>query len=240
MKRIIKGNEPASFIQFKQENERAGIRVYYNTHLGQRETEAIKNSLLVEQGYICAYTLKKINLESCHIEHLKPEGLCRKQMAEGIETVSDLDYSNMVACYPKESTKGISDENYFGAIKKGNTWINDGKDYILPLHSNCEDHFKYDKSGGVLGITHKGKTTVSLLALDHKLLVDERKNSIDAFIYIKNKAISKAKAIQALESIDKNENGRFREFCIPIKHALIEHLAFLEKLERKLKFARKK
>lgn len=77
MKRIIKGQEPASFIKFKQENEKAGVNLRYDTHLGAEQRVPIKKALLREQGFICAYTLKRISLDSCHIEHLKPEELCR-------------------------------------------------------------------------------------------------------------------------------------------------------------------
>lgn len=239
MKRIIKGDEPASFIQFKQKNEKAGIKVRYDNGLGKDERGPIKNALLTEQGYICAYTLKRISLETCHIEHLKPEQLCRDHMEKGIEAVSDLDYNNMVACFPKNGQKGISKEKYFGAIKKDDSWANDGKDYVLPLQANCESHFQYSKSGEVQGVTDKGKTTVTLLALDHNILVDERKKAIESFIGIQN-PIKKAKTLHAISEVDKISNGKFVEFCIPLKHALNEHLAYLDKIEKKLKYARKK
>lgn len=239
MKRIIKGQEPASFIQYKVENQRAGVNLRYDTHLGSEQRIAIKNALLREQGFICAYTLKRIFLESSHIEHLKPEELCRQHMEEGIETVSDLDYANMVACFPKKGPKGVSHKKYFGAIKKDKTWNNDGKDYVLPLHVNCEDHFKYDKLGGVQGLTDKGRNTVKLLALDHQILAHERKTAIQNFLG-NNNPLKKAKTLQAISEIDQIANGIYAEFCIPLKHALIDHLAFLEKIERKLKHARKK
>ncbi|WP_376777491.1 AAA family ATPase [Flavobacterium covae] len=82
-------------------------------------------------------------------------------------------------------------------------------------------------------------TINSLLALDHSTLIEERRNAIDAFIG-KSNPIKKAKTIQAIAEIDKLSNGKYVEFCIPLKHALKEHLVFLEKLEQKLKYARKK
>lgn len=240
MKRIIKGNEPASFIQFKQENERAGIRLRYDTHLGSTQRTPIKEALLKEQGYICAYTLKRISKDTCHIEHLKPEELCRMHMEEGVETVSDLDYSNMVACFPKDAPKGIDKEKYFGAIKKDDKWENDGNDYVLPLQDNCEANFKYNKLGQVQGTTDKGKRTVALLALDHPVLIEERKKAIESFIG-KPYPLKKAKTTQAISDIeDKIEKDKYIEFCIPLKHALKEHLVYLDKVEKKLKYARKK
>jgi len=239
MKRIIKGQEPASYIQFKQENDKAGIKIKYDTHLGEKERKPIKEALLKEQGNICAYTLKRISLLTCHIEHLKPEELCRRNIAAGMPSVSDLDYANMVACFPVTGPKGIATDKYFGAIKKDDNWDNDGKDYILPLLSTCENNFKYNTSGRVEGTSTKGRNTVSLLALDHIILTEERRQAIEAFIG-KDKPIRKSKTSQAILEIDKMENGNFIEFCIPLKHALIEHLAYLEKVERKLKYAKKK
>jgi len=239
MKRIIKGDEPASYIQTKLQNQKAGVKMRYDKNLGSAERTPIKNALLKEQGFICAYTLKRIDLDMCHIEHLKPEELCRKHMEEGIETVSDLDYSNMVACYPKDPPKGIPKEKYFGAIKKDDYWSNDGKDYILPIHPNCEDHFTYNKKGEVIGNTDNGNNTIKLLALDHKDLVYDRKRAIESFIGVKL-PLKKAKTIQAITEIDKLNNGKYIEYCIPIKHALNEHLTYLNKLEKKLKYAKKK
>ncbi|WJS96777.1 hypothetical protein NYQ10_10050 [Flavobacterium johnsoniae] len=239
MKRITKGDEPASFIQTKLENEKAGIQMRYDTGLGTAERKPIKKALLKEQGFICAYTLKRIGLDSCHIEHLKPEELCRNHMEEGIETVSDLDYSNMVACFPKVAPKGIPKHKYFGAIKKDDNWVNNGDDYILPLQTNCEDHFKYTKSGDVEGVTDRGNNTIELLGLRHPILIEDRKNAIDKFIG-KAAPIKKAKTTQAISEIDKISGGKYAEFCIPLKHALQEHLVYLLKLEKKLKFARKK
>ena len=239
MKRIIKGQEPVSFIQFKQENEKAGVKLRYDRNLGREQRTPIKKALLKEQGYICAYTLKRITVESCHIEHLKPEELCRKHMEQGIATVSDLDYGNMVACFPKEAPKGIQKEKYFGAIKKDDKWQNDGKDYVLPLQMNCEDNFKYYKSGEVKGTTDKGRNTVSLLALDDPILIDERKKAIDSFIG-KSSPMKKARTTQAISEVDKMISGKYIEFCIPLKHALKEHLIYLEKIERKLKYAKKR
>ncbi|MCW3108226.1 MAG: hypothetical protein JWQ09_2732 [Segetibacter sp.] len=239
MKRIIKEQEPASFIQFKQDNEKAGIQIRYDTNLGSEQRKPVKKALLKEQGYICAYTLKRISLDSCHIEHIKPEELCRQHMADGIETVSDLDYTNMVACFPKEAPKGIPKEKYFGAIKKDDNWVNNGSDYVLPLQVNCESNFSYNKNGGVEGTTDRGRNTVSLLALDHVVLVYERKTAIENFIGKAN-PIKKAKTTQAILDIDKLFGERYTEFCIPIKHALKEHLIYLEKIEKKLKYAKKK
>ncbi|MBL0047035.1 MAG: hypothetical protein IPP32_02925 [Bacteroidetes bacterium] len=239
MKRIIKGHEPASFIQFKQVNEKAGIQIRYDTHLGSEQKKPIKKALLKEQGYICAYTLKRISLDTCHIEHIKPEELCRQHREAGVETVSDLDYNNMVACFPNKALKGIPKEKYFGAIKKDDNWGNNGLDYVLPLQLNCESNFSYDKNGGVLGTTDRGKNTVSLLALDHVVLIEERKTAIENFIG-KSNPIKKAKTTQAILDIDKLLGDKYAEFCIPIKHALKEHLIYLEKIEKKLKYANKK
>jgi len=160
-------------------------------------------------------------------------------MEIGVATVSDLDYNNMVACFPKEAPRGIPKEMYFGAIKKNDNWENNGSDYVLPLQANCESNFSYDKSGGVEGTTDRGKNTVSLLALNHVVLIEERKTAIESFIG-KDNPIKKAKTTQAILEIDNLLGDKYTEFCIPIKHALKEHLTYLDKIEKKLKYAKKK
>ncbi|EDM34433.1 hypothetical protein PBAL39_19120 [Pedobacter sp. BAL39] len=239
MKRIIKGHEPASFIQFKQENEKGGVKLRYDESLGSAQRTPIKEALLKEQGYICAYTLKRIALESSHIEHLKPEELCRKQMEEEIVTVSDLDYGNMVACFPKKGLKGIPNEKYFGAIKKDAWWENEGADFISPLREDCEIHFKYNKDGSVEEVTLKGKKTIEVLSLNHDILKHERANAINEFIYKNDKPLNTLQTLHAIENICKKNKGSFVEFCIPIKHSLDNHLEYLEKVKQKRKIISK-
>lgn len=65
--------------------------------------EAVKAALLVEQGYLCAYTLQRLAVASdCHIEHVEPPNAAPDK---------SLDYANMAACWPDNGgsvTRGCS------------------------------------------------------------------------------------------------------------------------------------
>lgn len=231
MKRIIKGHEPQELLDFKKLNK--NVEVDYNS-LGARERTPIKESLLNEQGFICAYTLKRINFEGSHIEHVKPEELCRQLKRQGVDTISDLDYSNMVACFPKEFS-GSSRKKFYGAYKKDDWWENDGDNFISPLRIDCENHFKYNKDGSVGYLTDKGKKTIEVLNLNHDILKNDRERAINSFIYKDNKPLNQSQTNQAIDSICVKYNNNYREFCVAIRDALKDHLLFLDRIKKKNK-----
>jgi hypothetical protein len=57
----------------------------------------VLGALVKEQGEICAYTMKRIDTGTSHIEHIEPQTVCRQN-----EKGSDLDFGNMLACFPRE------------------------------------------------------------------------------------------------------------------------------------------
>lgn len=229
MKRIIKDHEPQELLDFKNKNR--DLEIDYNS-LGEKQRTPIKNQLLLEQGYLCAYTLKRINFETSHIEHIKPEELCRKEKKAGKETISDLDYSNFVACYPKDFS-GSSRKKFYGAFKKDDWWENEGENFISPLRVDCESHFKFKNDGTINHITDKGKNTIDVLNLNHDLLKEDRKRAIKNFIYYKNKPLNLSQTNQALESILSKNRNMHIEFCIAIKDALRDHLILLDKNKKR-------
>ena len=147
MKYIDKQQEPQSFLMWKGRNN-ADLRSRNTQNLsseakrlwkklnGTPEKEAIKISLLKEQGYICCYCQKRIeNDNSSHIEHLK---------SREIYPVNALDYDNFLASCDGgqiENTnrnKSIpSFPEYCGKHKSNNELV------ITPLQTNCDTYFEY-------------------------------------------------------------------------------------------------
>lgn len=235
MKRIIKQIEPKELIDFKLENKGTPENLDYR-NLGAKERTPIKAALLREQGYLCAYSMKRISSSNSHIEHIKPESLCRKHKEEGIDTVSDLDYSNMLACFPSDRVKARIP---YGAHEKDDWWINDGRGFISPLIANCEAHFSFDMKGVIFGKTDSGKQTIDILKLDHGTLTADRKRAIEAFIFDKHqKPITKSKAQIAIKEMTNLQGDKYPEYCICLKFALLEHVVKLEKLTQRKKFIR--
>ena len=130
-----------------------------------------------DQGGLCAYTMRRIDSNSSHVEHIKPRSRCRQDLRG-----SDLDYTNLVACFPRHDVKG---QPRYGARLKDNWWDNDGTEFVSPLQSTCEQVFRFKLNGEIEAINKRTEaiTTIDVLGLDHKSLTEDRKRVIEEFIY---------------------------------------------------------
>ena len=124
MIKINKGNEPTSW------------RVYRLTPgVAYQATEELRDALLKDQGYICAYCMRVIpvrdtgNPETSRIEHIK----CRDRYEE-----LELDYNNMVICCP-----GIIDGTEHCDKSKGNQDIS-----FNLFHPAFQDSISYSSKDG--------------------------------------------------------------------------------------------
>lgn len=197
----------------------------------------LHDALLHEQGYLCAYTMKRVGYATSHIEHIKPESVCREELRG-----SDLDYENMVACFPKE---GMETAYRYGAQKRGSWWDNDGAEFITPLNQACERCFRFDREGKIAAINRHAaaEKTIKKLGLDHDTLIEDRKLVINEFIHGPHgkDPISIPQAEAGMASMGRrNGAGEFPEFCVAICQALEDHVATLAKIAQKKKFIPKK
>ena len=198
--------------------------------LGEAVKKPLLEALIKEQGSICAYTMKRIDKETAHIEHIKPESLCRVE-AKG----SDLAYDNLVACFPRA---GMKAKYRYGAQQKDNWWADDGRLFVSPLHNFCEKRFCFKLNGGIVPANAAAKKTITVLKLDHATLCEERSLVLNEFIYGPSgqDALSAASAKRAIDQVCRpGPGGNFREFCVAIRDGLIEYSKFLEKLAKKKK-----
>ncbi|MDD2715663.1 MAG: TIGR02646 family protein [Candidatus Wallbacteria bacterium] len=229
MKYIQKKGPPGNYIAWVK-----SVRNTLNENYGclrNPEKNDLHKKLLEEQGWLCAYTMKKIDLSNSHIEHIKPECICRKE-AKG----SDLNYRNMVACFPD---KGMKSKYRYGAQAKGKWWKNGGADFVSPLDNNCEKYFRFDIEGHVIPIGRKAVVTIGVLLLNHESLAEDRMGVINDWIN-GNTKLTKSKTKHYIKTIcDRNPDGSYTEFCIAIKWALIEYAKQLEKLAKKSKYCKK-
>lgn len=204
-------------------------------------TSAHKGQLLAtmieEQGALCAYTMRRIGNDSSHVEHIKPQSACRAELSG-----SDLDYANLVACFPRDGMKGTF---RYGARKKDSWWENNGAEFVSPLQPTCERFFRFDLDGSITAMGNReaaARTTIGVLALDHESLTEDRRRVIEEFIYGPSGTdpMSSASAQRARALIcDRDGLGRFCEFCVAIRDALEGHLAALARLGRRRKAARR-
>ena len=77
---IKKRKEPASLTKYKKQKF-----AYYD---GYKEKDDLRKMLLKEQGYLCAYCMRRIDIEHMKIEHWFPEN--------ELSDIERLDYRNML------------------------------------------------------------------------------------------------------------------------------------------------
>lgn len=200
------------------------------------QKELILTAMIADQGGLCAYTMRRIGNNSSHVEHIKPQSRCRKD-----QYGSDLVYTNLVACFPRD---GMKAQYRYGAQLKGNWWYNHGAAFVSPLQPTCEQVFRFKLNGEIEAINNRTEaiTTINVLRLDHRSLTEDRKRVIEEFIYgpTGDKPMSYAAAQRARNSIcNRNGNSLFYEFCVAIRAALEEYIAALTKLRQRRRYARR-
>ena len=235
MKYIKKTGPPHSYKIWRSQVRGTGGEDY--SQLKNPQKADLHRNLLKEQGWLCAYTMQRIDLDTSHIEHIKPESVCRLEQV-GL----DLDYNNLVTCFPRE---GMKKRNRYGAPKKDHWWKNDGVDFVSPLHPMCEKRFSFQLDGTISAVNHHfaATQTIQLLGLSHPTLTDVRKRVIDQFLYgpSGDDPLSHAQAHRAKDDIcTRSADGCFHEFCVAIRNALDEYLKNLQRVARRRKFARRK
>jgi uncharacterized protein (TIGR02646 family) len=201
------------------------------------ERSSLHRALLSEQGGLCAYTMRRINEKNSHIEHIKPEGLCRTDRVG-----SDLDYENLLACFPQE---GMNRKCRYGAQLKDDWWANNGVDFVSPLRQDCEQRFCFDLDGEIHPVYNyqPAVETIRILRLDHKSLTEDRKRVIREFVLGESgsDAPSQTQASRLIQAIcERGVDGHFREFCVAIRDALKEYIKTLRKRANRRRFARRR
>lgn len=223
MKYIRKGGCPRAYSDWCKVVE--GTSQADWRYVAASEKEPLLVALICEQGALCAYSMRRIGLETAHVEHIKPESLCRDE-----QPGSDLDYNNLVACFPRQ---GMAKNYRYGAQKKGNWWEHNGRDFVSPLHPRCENLFHFDLDGNITAVDEnkQANVTIRVLCIDHPSLTEDRKRAIEEFIYGPNgdEPLSPTKAERALTTICLLNNGQYYEFCIAIRDAIKEYITLLRK-----------
>lgn len=200
----------------------------------------IRSALLKEQGYLDAYTMQRIEADSCHIEHFRPQAHSTDEDA--------VDYGNMLACWPldRRSPTAWAPGDSYGAEYKG-----DSEEAICsPLkEADVLNAFEYRFDGTIVGRTELAKTTIHVLNLNAERLRAYRREAIrGAFGIAKSPLGSKrlfdrarltaAAAKRRLQAISlPDEAGRLQPFCAAIEQQLAR---WIERQESRAARLRKK
>lgn len=160
--------------------------LYRNTPGATYQSQSyLSDSLLKEQGYICAYCMRRIpckdslSNEDHHIEHIKP----RSKYHEAL-----LDYKNMVIVCP-----GHMGDNDHCDRSKG-----DEEMHLSPLNSNVIQTISYEN--GLIKSSNSvwNSELNDILNLNDKVLVKARKTTLQAIIAQLNASQKKNKWTRAM------------------------------------------
>jgi len=176
----------------------------------QKKTEVrnpVKNSLLLEQGFICCYCQQEIESS---IEHF---------ISRNANPLLMFDYNNLLACCKGGEEERQSHKlfpSYCGASKR-----NDNLE-ISPLDLECEDHFDYFLISkeqylqiGVRGKTEKGQEAVRILNLDNEELRRQRGAVLETIFDENNTKEDLILLLNYYENqINKKPDNKFPPFCI--------------------------
>lgn len=162
---IQKGNAPQALSNARRRLKTTpGARVNYDSLTG-KEKDDIKAALLKEQGYLCAYCMRRIGLQNSSIEHYlvrHPSEKYRSNMKRFIEDGSfsssfnpnydadkeSLDYENLLAVCP--GGEG-GPENSLTCDKARNTHANMDKPLrVSPLSEHSMREIDYSSDGRIL------------------------------------------------------------------------------------------
>ncbi len=201
MRRIIKKSPPPNLQSWMKQN--ASLNHSYND-ISAALRDEMKDRLLMEQGFLCAYTGLRIAKETSHIEHLKPQAKC--------EDGEDTDWANLVAAHPAPNATAS-----IGAQPKADWW--DEHLFVSPLSAGCEQRFRFSLASGKLSATSAtdipATTTIEKLRLDHPELRELRSVAFERL-----SELSDAKLREFITRVDTPDaSGRLSEFCFAMKQA---------------------
>lgn len=227
MKLIVKRTHQNELEQFKDEMRDDPNLGYSHPSFPRR---AVIDSLLEDQGNLCAYTMQRIGSANCHIEHFKPQCICRSEDRELVEKGSqplheDIAWHNLFACYPQAPKRGECEPGY-GAIQRKSTRLD-----VSPLDLQCERAFSFSYDGTIKAAVKTAVDTIKTLNLKHESLREQRETRIKEIgLHPRSEdplSIEEAQELLAGRWKERIPEG-FMEFCVAIRDAAQEYIISIE------------
>lgn len=188
MIRIHKSNEPTELA-----NHRNTLNANYDGGMPK-----LRESLLKEQGYICAYCMSRIDFGKSKIEHIK----CREKYKD-----RQLDYQNMVIC-----CKGDFDKKEHCDNSKKN------HDISIDLFSErIDEEITYSSFDGSIKSADKNwdKDINETLCLNIDILKNNRKQVLCGIVDVLKGKNYDTKTLnkKLLEYKNKDNYGKYKPYC---------------------------
>lgn len=139
--------------------------------------EVVYKALLKEQGYLCAYCMKKITEKTIHIEHWIPQRHPQEGYSEYSQEDCDrfaIDYQNMLGVCP--GGKGSSKIHTTCDSHRGNAYL-----FVNPLKPWMMVTLQYERDGKISSTNEKiDKDLTDLLNLNEASLKANRSRAWEA------------------------------------------------------------
>ncbi len=187
----------------------------------------IRNALLKEQGYICAYCMQRIS------QNLNEEGKTVTKIehyqAQSSDNSLQLNYMNMLGVC--RGNEGEAKKLQHCDTARGNQRLT-----VNPLDANCESLVKYETSGDIYSDNENvNHDLTAILKLNNQRLVEYRKEAIDAARQAmmtranknKEQTWSKKDLTAEIKRWKSRVEGKFEPFCMAAVYYLERKLARL-------------
>jgi len=211
VRRIQKQPEPESFIKWKQDRKNRN-KVWKNFNPAIKQ--AVRQSLLHEQGHLCCYCEMSIEEPTCHIDHLIPRS---------INELLKFDYYNLLASCQGED-EAERKPAYCGH-KRGDQPLP-----ISPLREDCIQAFGFTESGEIFARNHSksreaAEQTIEILGLNVPALKRQRSAAIQGFLGEDFDTLPYEIQQKLLYQLDQlNSSDRYEPFCSAITFVLRQNM----------------
>ncbi|CAK4075904.1 retron system putative HNH endonuclease [Vibrio sp. 16] len=202
MKQIIKKAEPVKLTQYRLQSD----AVYDGPNFTVVKND-IRTSLLEEQGYLCAYCMKRISFHNMKVEHWAPQ-----------ETHPDkqLNYRNLLGCC--KGNEGFPPSEQTCDTKKANLNLS-----FSPADSSCSIESKviFANDGLVFSTDQKFDRELNdILNLNYYRLKRNREEKLEGLKRVLNRDAGRRTKSQLQALISRysslDTNGMYREYAAVI------------------------
>ncbi len=222
MKKINKHESPQWFEDWKRNFKIANNReAHYKTDFSTKDIDGtnrrrrLRERLIDEQGKICCYCMRRISIDSSHIEHFLPK-----------ESFPDKDllYENLFASCNGEETMNEEDDHC--GHRKDNWWR---EDMLSPSDSEVEKVFKYFPNGKINSIRGRATSNIAQemiqnLGLNSFHLERDRRQAIEASEVFDDVEYSEEDIREFIEYYSTQDKGTYVPYCQAIIDCLKEML----------------
>lgn len=218
MRKIDKGQEPASLTAFKHQHPHARYLSLHNSEEGQAIRQHIREACTAEQYYLCAYCCQEIGgtSEDTMNEHVEAQALAPNRT---------MDFTNLVASCktPKQCDAAHGSQPL----------------PLTPLMAECETELRFRWSGRVEGLTERAKEAIRVLNLgatehSNRGLIERRKQLVESLIWAKGEDPEQLPDLEdpvllqiLIDDLNQPEEGKLKPFAPVLVNILRDRLSNL-------------